>query len=224
MGEVGPQHFDERTETVAHEALGRKGGNPQPWPWRLRMSGGAPTVRDASNSSWRLQAWLPPPSAPTARSAIKPILMPLLRAAACARSRQRAINHWQNAKYPMRPAFSSANAASASLRGSRHCCGQSRQSSDSPLAARISWIASKRQWFSRASPAAWRKLLKSACSGCSPWTKLSYNACNNRCLISAATGQSINGSSSRCLRSAARPVLSMAARSARSPRIAPGAA
>ncbi|MNL17048.1 hypothetical protein D3C87_1381190 [compost metagenome] len=109
---------------------------PQPWPVRLRMSGGAPTVSDASNSSWRLQAWLPPPSAPTARSAINPMLMPLARAAVCARSRQRVISHWQKAKKPMRPAFSSANAARAALRGSRHCSGHSRQSRPSPLAAR----------------------------------------------------------------------------------------
>ena len=88
MAEGGARQFEEgaRSRRPASPA-GRRRSAPNPGRAGRRRPGGAPTVTSGRMARWCDQAWLPPPSVPTARSAISPIGIPasprrLLRRAA----------------------------------------------------------------------------------------------------------------------------------------------
>ena len=140
-----------------------------------------------SISSWRLQPWLPPPSAPTARSEMRPIGMPARRAASCASASARSALNCSHAWNATSRACSVAKRATSGLSGSRNASGQSRQCQWPPLAAnRCACSASKRACDSSASPRFSRNARKSGSSAgvCS-------NAARNRASrVRLASGQS----------------------------------
>ncbi len=100
-------------------ARGLKVVSPQRCPCALNTSGGAPTVRPISRSCCRLHAWLPAPSVPTARSAIRPIAMPASSAARCAAASWRAAAHCRKRWKSTASGWSRAKARTARYDGDR---------------------------------------------------------------------------------------------------------
>ena len=107
---------------------GCHGGSVQSWPRWLNSSGGAPTLMPGTITSCLAQASAPPGCAPTARSAMTPMLIPARRAAACAAAACSAASHCSQAWNSTRSASLRRSAATSAERGSASASGHDRQS------------------------------------------------------------------------------------------------